>query len=60
MQTNQKNQTGSGRKSNQVSNGRSNTKSSGGNFANMDDMKHQEISGKGGKSSHSSGRSRSH
>jgi general stress protein YciG len=52
MATNQKNQMSGTRQQNQQNQGRSNTNS--GNFANMDENKHREISSKGGKTSHSS------
>ncbi|MES2112276.1 MAG: KGG domain-containing protein [Bacteroidota bacterium] len=52
MATNQKSQMSDSKRSNQNSNGRSHSNS--GNFANMDEAKHREISAKGGRTSHSS------
>jgi len=58
MATNQKNHSGTERQSNQNSMGRKHANS--GNFANMDESKHREISSKGGRSSHSSNSSNRH
>jgi len=54
MATNQKNQMSGTRQQNQHNQGRSNMNTNSGNFANMDESKHREISSKGGKTSHSS------
>jgi len=58
MATNQKGHTSAERRSNQNSTGRKHANS--GNFANMDETKHREISSKGGRSSHSSNSSSGH
>lgn len=58
MATNQKSQMSGTKQSNQHSTNRSHTNS--GNFANMDEAKHREISSKGGRTSHSSNSSGRH
>ncbi|MDO3642181.1 MAG: KGG domain-containing protein [Mucilaginibacter sp.] len=58
MATNQKSQMSDSKRSNQHSTNRSHSNS--GNFANMDEAKHREISAKGGRTSHSSNSSSRH